>query len=112
MTGNQRQPRRSRLGFDQFPSHGVHRHPVERLVERGQEPDDFEVGLLAKDVERPGAILAGTPGEQDFGDGTAHGLLSGRTRQTERGILAGISGSLTKSPSFCTSRAVSPPSAQ
>jgi hypothetical protein len=63
---DQGQPRRSRLSLDQFPPYGVHRHPVERLVERGQEPDDFDVGSLAEDVERPGAILAGTPGEEDF----------------------------------------------
>jgi hypothetical protein len=44
----------------------VHGNTVELLVERGQESDDFQVGSLAKDVERPGAILAGTPGEQDF----------------------------------------------
>ena len=48
---DQRKPRRNRLGFDQFPPHGVHRHPIERLVERGQEPDDFKIGLLAKDVQ-------------------------------------------------------------
>ncbi len=47
-------------------SHGVHRHPVERLVERGQEPYDLQVGLLAKDVQCPGAILGGTSGEQDL----------------------------------------------
>jgi hypothetical protein len=30
-----------------------------------EEPSDFEVGLLAKEAERPVAILAGTPGEED-----------------------------------------------
>ena len=73
--GDQRQPRRSRLGFDQFPPHGVHRHPVERLVERGQEADDFEVGLLAQDVKRSGDILAGTPGEQDFAADRGYGRI-------------------------------------
>src|SRR5262249_50323344 len=72
---DQRQARRSRLGFDQSPAHGVHRHPVERLIERRQEPDDFEVGLLAEDMERPGAILAGTPGEEDFRSGAGHHRL-------------------------------------
>ena len=53
----------------------MHRHPIERHVERGQEADDFEVELLAKDVQSPCAILAGTPGEKDFGAG--HGLVIG-----------------------------------
>ena len=71
MTGN------SRLRVDQFPPHGVHRNPVERFVERRQEPDDCEVGLLAKDVQRPGAVLAGTPGEQDVLSWNGHHHFSG-----------------------------------
>ena len=55
----------------------VRGNPVERLVERGQEPDDFDVGLLAKDVQCPGAVLAGTPGEQHVLYRTYHGHTTG-----------------------------------
>jgi hypothetical protein len=46
--------------------HGVHGNPVGRLVECGQKPNDFKLGLLTKDVECPGDILAGIPGEEDL----------------------------------------------
>lgn len=58
----------------------MHRHLVERLVERGEEPDDFEVGLLAQDVERPRRVLAGTPGEEDSRVGLLMGTSGYRVR--------------------------------
>ena len=47
---DQRQPHRTRLGFDEFPPHSVHGNPVELLVERGQEPDDNKIVTLAQHV--------------------------------------------------------------
>jgi hypothetical protein len=36
-------------------------------IDRGEEPDDFDVVVLAKNVERPCAVFAGTPREKDLG---------------------------------------------
>ena len=47
---DQRKPHRTRLGFNQSPSDGVHGNPVELLVERGQEPDDNKIVTLAQHV--------------------------------------------------------------
>ena len=75
------------------------------IVERGQEADDFEVELLAKDVQSPCAILAGTPGEQDSWVDVGHGRITGL------GIRFAGQDSLTDVPSppvallvLCTSR--------
>ena len=41
-TGTRGSPAAIAWASTKLAPHGVHRHPVERLVERGQEPDDFE----------------------------------------------------------------------
>jgi hypothetical protein len=42
----------------------VHRHPLERLIDRGQEPDHLDLVLLAQDVQGPGAVLPAAPGQE------------------------------------------------
>ena len=44
---------------------GSTRHPIDLFVHRGQQPRDGARLLLVEDVQRPCAVLAGTPGEQD-----------------------------------------------
>ena len=67
--------RRGRLGFNQLAPNGMHGNPIERFVERRQQPDDVKIKsvTLAKHVQRPGAILARTPGE----DARFLGLIMG-----------------------------------
>ena len=64
--GNQGQPRGSGLEIDQLTPHGVHGDPVERLFQRGEESDDFNVGLLTQDMQCPCTVLAGTPRQKNF----------------------------------------------
>ena len=61
-----RERKAGRLGLrlEQRAPHRVHRHAVVGLVERGEEPHDLHVLLLAQNVEGEGAVLAAAPGEQ------------------------------------------------
>ncbi len=59
-----------RLCPDQFHADAVHGNAVRCAVKRGDETSDFNVGMLTKHVQHPGAVLAGTPEEQGL---TAHG---------------------------------------
>jgi hypothetical protein len=53
------------LLFQQAPAHTVHGHAAGGLVEGGQQAGGFHA-LGAKNVQRPGAIFAGTPRQQGF----------------------------------------------
>ena len=62
--GQQRQPDRRRLRLQKRPPDGVHRDPVERRVQRRQQPDDLDLAGLTQDVQRPGGVFAAAPRQQ------------------------------------------------
>jgi len=41
----------------------VHGHAIEFAVERGQQPNDLDAGLLAQQMQRPRAVFAAAPGK-------------------------------------------------
>ena len=52
------------LNFDEFAANRMHRDSIRRFIKRCQQAGYFEIRVLAKTMQRPGAILAGTPREQ------------------------------------------------
>ena len=64
LDGEQRQADCLGLRRQQVPADGMHRHAVECLVHRRQQAHHLDVGLLAKDVQRPGGVFPGGPGEE------------------------------------------------
>lgn len=63
---DQREPQRTRLGFQQFLPHPVHGDPVEVPGDRREEPDDFQPGIEPCLVKRPGAVFSAGPGDDCF----------------------------------------------
>jgi hypothetical protein len=43
----------------------VHGDSIELGIDCGQQTNNLDLGLLAKQVERPCAVFAATPGEKD-----------------------------------------------
>ncbi len=64
--GDQRQPRRGGLGFEQRAARAVHGHAVEGGVEGGKQADDLVLALLAEAVQRPAAVFAAAPGKEEL----------------------------------------------
>src|SRR3990172_5641738 len=64
------------LGLQQLRAHAVHGDAIKALVHRGDEADDVVAIRRAQHVQRPGAVLAAGPGEQEPGfchrAGTGH----------------------------------------
>src|SRR5688572_28775244 len=54
------------LGFEQFPPDCVHRHAIERLVRRGEEPGGSTGILLVEHMEHPRRVLAGRPTDKNL----------------------------------------------
>ena len=49
------------LGFDQVPSDRMHGDAVSVTVERDEQADDLDDGVVAGGVEGEGAVLTATP---------------------------------------------------
>ncbi|MFT3809728.1 MAG: hypothetical protein QM698_07400 [Micropepsaceae bacterium] len=49
------------LGVEQFVADAVHGDAVMGFADRSEQADDIEIAGLARGVESPGAVLAGTP---------------------------------------------------
>jgi hypothetical protein len=60
----QRQSCRLGLGFQQLAPHRVHGYSIEGFVQCCEQSNHFEVRILTKYMERPGAIFATAPGKQ------------------------------------------------
>ena len=60
-----RQTDRSGLPIEQLFAEAVNCDPAELFVDRGQQSNDFKFGLLAKEMKRPGAVLAAAPTKED-----------------------------------------------
>src|SRR5215475_14324956 len=43
----------------------MHRHSIELLIDGRKQADQFDIGLLAQQAQRPGAVLAATPRKQN-----------------------------------------------
>jgi hypothetical protein len=53
------------LRFEHIAPDGMHRHPVDRLVHRRQQRAHRAGMLLIEQMQRPGAVLAAAPGQQN-----------------------------------------------
>ena len=62
------------LGFKDRAAGSVHGDAIEFGIDGGEQSDDFNVGLLAEQVEGPRAVFAAAPGEKD----SFHGPLAFR----------------------------------
>ena len=61
----EREPGSRSLLVEQLFSEAMNGDAAELLVDRGQQGDNFVLGLLAEEVKRPGAIFAAAPAEED-----------------------------------------------
>jgi hypothetical protein len=64
--GPERQTGRRGLRLEHVPPNSVHRHAVHRAVHRRQERRDRPRVLPVQHVERPGAVLAAAPRQEDL----------------------------------------------
>src|SRR5205085_6917943 len=62
----QRKADRLCLSLQQFQSHRVNRNALIELIDSRHESDDFNLALLAQNMQRPGAVLATTPAQKSF----------------------------------------------
>lgn len=62
--GDQRQAHALSLCQQQLLAHPVHGHPLERLVEGGEQPHHLDGRILAQAMQGPGAVFSAAPGEQ------------------------------------------------
>jgi hypothetical protein len=60
-----RQPDALRLAPQQICPDRMHRHTIELLIDCCKQASQFNIGLLAQQVQRPGALLAATPRKQN-----------------------------------------------
>jgi hypothetical protein len=60
---------------------GMHGHALESLIDRGQQANDFQLGLRAQHVQRPSAVFAAAPGKYDL-------FFAHRSRRTRAEWLA------------------------
>ena len=64
--GPERQSRSFALRFEQFAPYAVHGDPIESLIDRSQEAEDYIfLRLLSERVQGPGAVFAAAPGNDD-----------------------------------------------
>ena len=60
----ERKAERLGLGLQHLDAHRMHRHPLRRLVDRGQQRANRDVAALPQGVHHPGAVFAARPGDQ------------------------------------------------
>ncbi|MNH22882.1 hypothetical protein D3C79_827560 [compost metagenome] len=58
------QPHARGLLRQQLLAHPVHGHPLERLIQGGEEPHHLDRRILAQAMQGPGAVFSAAPGEQ------------------------------------------------
>ena len=63
--GPERKPDSRSLLLNQFSSNRMHGNATRAFVECGQQPCDFMLGTLAKNVKTPRAVFAAAPGKKD-----------------------------------------------
>jgi len=54
------------LRLQEFVTGAMHCHPLKIRIDRGQEPDNFDVLTLPQHVQGPRTIFAATPGEKNL----------------------------------------------
>jgi len=83
--GPERQSDAGRLRFDQWAANRMHRDTIEGGIESRDQADDIEIGLSPKLMQRPAAIFAAAPRQQDFFSG--HGRRYQGAEASERSAV-------------------------